>query len=384
MNNLNEFRPQHYSNITWAYATLNESHQKLFEKMADHVIQLDNLDKFKPQELSNISWAYATADEQHPMLFEKLADHIVRLESLDRYDPQALSNIVWAYATAGESHPHLFKKVADHIITLDKLDKFIPQHISNTVWAYATAEESHLQLFNKLADEAIKRQHEFKPQHIVNFLWAYASNGQVDEHLYSSLVPSVKANLDEYNAQNLANIAWAYSVANVDAPSVFNDEFLTACLKKENDLNIENLCQLHQWQLWQNELKSDVSLPPTLKKRCYEAFISRVPRQSKLQDDVVSILSSIGLQPQEEVLMKSGYRVDAVVEVNGKQVAIEVDGPSHFIDRELTGSTILKQRQVAALDGMQVVSVPYWEWNNLKKDSKKKKQQYLRLLMKNV
>ena len=130
-------------------------------------------------------------------------------------------------------------------------------------WAFATAGESHPQLFKKLADEAIKRQHEFKPQEISNFLWAFATNGQVttDNHLFSSLVPSVKANLDEYTAQDLANIAWAYSVANVDAPSVFNDEFINACLEKKDEFVLEALLQLHQWQLWQDEIKSDISLP---------------------------------------------------------------------------------------------------------------------------
>ena len=69
------------------------------------------------------------------------------------------------------------------------------------------------------------------------------------------------------------------------------------------------------------------------RRECYEAFVSEDPSPSKLQDDVVSILSSMGLQPQEEVLLKSGYRIDAVVEVNGKQKAVEVDGPSHFIGK---------------------------------------------------
>jgi len=86
------------------------------------------------------------------------------------------------------------------------------------------------------------------------------------------------------------------------------------------------------------------------------------------------------LQPQEEVLMKSGYRIDAVVEVNGKQIAVEVDGPSHFIARERSGRTILKHRQVAALDEMKVVYIPYWEWNEHKYDSKKK-EQYLKDLL---
>ena len=71
---------------------------------------------FNQQDLSNIVWAYATADESHPKLFKKVADHIVALENLGSFKPQALSNIVWSYATEKESNPKLFKKVASHIV----------------------------------------------------------------------------------------------------------------------------------------------------------------------------------------------------------------------------------------------------------------------------
>jgi hypothetical protein len=83
------------------------------------------------------------------------------------------------------------------------------------------------------------------------------------------------------------------------------------------------------------------------------------------------------MSPEEEVLTLSGYRLDAIVEVNGEKVGIEVDGPSHFINREPTGSTLLKHRQVSTLDNVQIISVPYWEWNKLGKDCVKK-QDYLR------
>jgi len=380
--NLHTFNGQDLSNMLWSYANVKVQNSQLFEQAGDSIVTMNNLNEFRPQSLSNIIWAYATLDEQHPRLFKKVADHIVRLDSVRHFNGQDCSNTVWAFATAGGSHPHLFKKVADHIIKLDNLNGFKSQALSNIVLAFATSRETHPQLFNKLAEEAIKRQREFIPQHIANFLWAYATKGQVNEHLFSSLVPSVKANRNEYTAQGLANVAWAYSVANVNVPSVFNNEFINNCLKKEDEFELEALRQLHQWQLWQIENKSGVSLPLPLKTRCYEAFISEDPTPSKLQDDVVSILSLMGLQPKEEVLLKSGYRIDAVVEVNRKQIAIEVDGPSHFIgrNRTRTGSTILKHRQVAALDEMKVVSVPYWEWNKLKEDSEKK-QQYLRGLL---
>ena len=49
----------------------------------------------------------ATLNESHPKLFEKVADHINGLGNLDKFDPQALSNKVWVYATAKESHPEV-------------------------------------------------------------------------------------------------------------------------------------------------------------------------------------------------------------------------------------------------------------------------------------
>jgi len=79
----------------------------------------------------------------------------------------------------------------------------------------------------------------------------------------------VKTNLDKCKAQGLANVAWAYSVANVDVTSVFNnDDFINACIQLEDGFIVDNLRQLHQWELWQDEMKSTVSLPSSLKKKC--------------------------------------------------------------------------------------------------------------------
>jgi hypothetical protein len=78
------------------------------------------------------------------------------------------------------------------------------------------------------------------------------------------------------------------------------------------------------------------------------------------------------MSPEEEVLTPSGYRLDALVEVNGEKVGIEVDGPSHFVNQEATGSTLLKCRQVSTLDGICIVSVPFWEWDEFGTDHAKK------------
>ena len=58
----------------------------------------------------------------------------------------------------------------------------------------------------------------------------------------------------------------------------------------------------------------------------------------------------------------------------GREVAVEVDGPSHFVGRSPTGATALKRRQLRAA-GWALLPVPYWEWNAL--GSKAAKEAYL-------
>lgn len=215
--------------------------------------------------------------------FQETRRSIVGLDDFSGCKPQEISNIIWAYATVGESHSRLFKKLADQVVELDSLSGFKPQNIANITWAYATAGESHPLLFRKLADVAIARCNEFNSQEIANILWAYATNGQTDLHLYSSFAPTVKSITGKCNIQEVANIGWAYAVANADAPSLFNYDFVSLCLEKENDFSLENLCQLHQWQLWQEELKSNIELPQSLREKCQKAFKSTLPTPSHFQ-----------------------------------------------------------------------------------------------------
>ena len=83
--------------------------------------------------------------------------------------------------------------------------------------------------------------------------------------------------------------------------------------------------------------------------------------------------------------MKEGYSIDVVVLWGGEWVAVEVDGPSHFLSgdwvRLANGATMLKRRQLCAL-GWQLIVVPYWEWHEVK-GSKANRHEY-RLWQKKV
>jgi hypothetical protein len=79
----------------------------------------------------------------------------------------------------------------------------------------------------------------------------------------------------------------------------------------------------------------------------------------------------------EQVTADGALSIDiAATTAAGVRVAIEADGPWHFIQPSNTpeGGTLFRNRALAAR-GYAVLSIPYWEWNALRgADSK---QQYL-------
>jgi hypothetical protein len=382
---LDQFDAQGISNLAYAYALIGyvpkyDDGSDLFDHVAMQSIKMRT--EFAPQGISNMVWAFATVKKRHDSLFKTLGNEVVAHEHLREFRPQHLSNIVWAYASAGVSHPQLFEKMANHIISPEVLKQLDPQALSNTVWAYATAQVSHPKMFQQVTRAAIQRKEDFISQEVANLLWSYATMGIFDKQLFSSFVPIAAQLIDSCNNQGVANIAWAYAVADVDAPTLFNDNFIDKCLERRDGFSLEELRQLHQWHLWQTKEKSCTGLQEALQDKRYKAFISQSLCPSKLQDDVAEQLSSIGLDPKEEMLLDSGYSIDAIVQVNGKTIGVEVDGPSHFIGKGKSplGNTILKRRQVPSIDGIELVSVPYWEWGKLGKDQAKK-QEYLRKLL---
>jgi hypothetical protein len=81
----------------------------------------------------------------------------------------------------------------------------------------------------------MQRKEEFNnSQKVANLLWANATMGIVDKQLFSSFVPTAAKLIDSYTNQGLANNAWAYAVADVDAPTLFNNHFINKCVQKKD------------------------------------------------------------------------------------------------------------------------------------------------------
>ena len=129
----------------------------------------------------------------------------------------------------------------------------------------------------------------------------------------------------------------------------------------------------------------------TLKRKlgssCQAAFIGLSVHPSASQLQVSDTLRGMGLSVEDEFrCAKSGYSIDMRVHdmrVNAKSStgvaagwAVEFDGPSHFLSCRLpVGGTLMKRRHLELL-GYIVVSLPFWEWDQLTGSDERK--EYLR------
>jgi len=314
-----------------------------------------------PKMLVGIAWSYANEGFRDPKLFNYISKEC--LGYCASFDSQEVASLAWSFVSLGCRDRLLLQALAEK--SDNRWPEFSAQPLANMVWAYATAEEDRPSLFEGIADAAIAIKDDFTSQGVSNLLWAFAAAGYPEQRLFQSLATPASLVLHEAGHQSLANIAWAYSVANVEDSFLFNEQFINVCVEKEHDFDYQGLRQLHQWNLWRKELKSDIVLPHELGTRCYNEFTKQTLVTSDLQKQVTSVLHSVGLNPDEEVQTRSGYVLDATFTHNGKVIGLEVDGPYHFVGRKKKGNTILKERQIANVDLIPIISVPYWEWIDL-------------------
>ena len=402
----------------------NDFHRaKGLAELTDHAMRMADAGRLDSWNLSNVSHGAARTGKRVPKLFDTLAT--AAIARIDDFEAQGLSNTAWAFATAGHDAPDLFDAIAEAVP--NKLDSFIPQHYSNVVWAFASNGHAAPAMFDAVAASAAARADEFNPQILGNTSWAYATIGHTAPHLFDAIEAAAVSTIDRFNTQELSNIAWAFAVNDHLAPALFSEEcFVRHCgsvswasapggAGKER----EALFQLHQWQLWQREHGLDLALPLDLAELAHETFALAVRRPSHFQRQVKGTLEQLlfthtmdespprwstprtaaacapprvpppvaSRRLREEVVTDEGYSLDLVLEwpPGGETIAVEVDGPSHFLSNSLspTGATRLKRRQLERLGGWRLVSVPYWAWRTAAFESRHAdkavgRQEYLR------
>lgn len=369
---LSEYMSLDLFNMLIFYVRAGYKSDHWMEAMANEIIHRSP-STFPPKMAVSIAHSYASVGCRNPALL----NYLLRIcqNRLEELEPKEAASLAWSFASLEFFDRKFFGALADSCE--GRWHEFDAASLATMAWAYATAREDRPELFEGIMDASIVRVDDFSAQGVSMLLWACSTAGYSNQRLFHSFEEAAEMVLHECDSQSLANIAWAYTVAGFDSGTLFGPKFIAIVAESFDAFNHQGLCQLHQWSIWRKNIGSDAALPPHIEKRCYDEFRTHRIHRSKLQIEIISELASMGIRFDEESCTKSGFSLDVLVDVNGTKIALEVDGPHHFVGRKLTGNSMLKHRQIAAVDGISVVSLPYWELNSLKTSDEK--QKYLRL-----
>lgn len=260
---------------------------------------------------------------------------------------------------------------------MPRLSEFTEQGLANLAWAFATASHDAPALLDALAAQAAPRLSKFTPQGLSMTSWAFATSSHPAPALFDALAAEALPRLDSFPPQPLATLAWAFALLGREPRTpLFGKPFARRCDQLTSAFGRAELSQLHMWLLWHaGECGRSAGLPgDKLLRLAREAFVSVPAQPSRLQRQVGQGLEALGLQPREEVVLPEGLSIDLQVEWRSVTVAVEVDGPSHFVahgaeadarkHQTPTSATLLKRRQLRSF-GLNLLSVPYWEWDAL-------------------
>jgi len=331
-----QFDVRGIATITHSLGKLKISDERFFNeivKLSKRIAKEGNT-----QELSNIVWACATVGRKSAELLEAVVGEYERIAKTGKV--QELSNITWAFAKLECNADALFGAVAAQYGRIAKTGKV--QEMSNICWAFATIGHEAKDLFKAVAAQHGRFVRDGTAQGVANTLWSFAIAGHLDEGrgLVEKLWNRACDGRLQFNNDEVRQLALFYAAAQIEEPN----------LKLERPPE-SLLCQIEA-----AAAKSNVTV-------------------SKDQEYVSSTLTELNIDHKMEVSpfesnsitfdTSAMLNIDIVISNENKKVAIEFNGPSHYLqckgpDVE-SGTTKFKRRLLEKLN-FTVVSIHWDDW----------------------
>ena len=421
-----EGTPQAVANTAWACATLSFEAPQLFAEMESRSKWL--VKEGNTQDAANTAWACATLGFEAPNMFAEIECQSKWL--VEEGVPQAVANTAWACATLGFEAPLLFAEIERRCKWL--VEKGKPQEVANTAWACATLGMEAPRMFAEIECRSKWLVEEGNPQNVANTAWAFATLGLEAPNLFAEIDSQSKWLVKEGTPQDIANTAWACATLGFEASELFIelDRHADRLIENAKPQDISNTCYAIAvlgknknfdsllGKLWRRAIElfaSDVDfidedlrqlsqtlffaeadgiklpqIPERMAKRMDLASNSTeehiVSRSSK---QVTELLNEIGFHHAGEVSPDSsisGNMLAIDFACPERMIAIEFDGPSHFLKAvgsgRLTctknGATKAKRRFLEQL-GWTVINIDYRDYIQAQRDSNV--QQWLRKIL---
>jgi very-short-patch-repair endonuclease len=358
-------KPQEISNLAWAFATLNAPAPNLFS-LVDRDASSSLVATGKPQEIANTAWAFATLNIPAPTLMAHIdasaTSFVANAKAVD------VSNVTWACATLDNPVPSLFKAVDVNSPLLFKHSS--EQAISNTAWACAHFRYDATLFFSTVDSRSESLVCEGTSQAISNVMSAFAELNMPQESFLVHLERNSAKFLSRAKAQEVVNVCWALVTLDLAEQ---HGALLRKCWARaieiwdaDRGLNLMDLRQLIHVELHAKVSDFDllVPVPPALREKMRKAANKDPkPISTNFNREISKALTELGFQHGREIpvfekqIGKKMLRVD--IACSKTQVAVECDGPHHFLSsgRE-TGRTAAKRR-LLELMGWRVVNISY-------------------------
>jgi hypothetical protein len=332
---------------------------------------------------------------------QKLVHHLIKV--LPRAKPQEVANTLGAVARM--RHTLTAAQIERFLAySQQQLHRYKPQEVAETLWACGRMHCAPLQLLS-----ALEQQPQLLtgllaaagPQSLASMAWACGQLGYTGKLLpWALLQQAVQLRQDSrthsLNMQGVCNLCWCAAVLDLQqyVPQVL--QLVPACSELWDttvEAHWQQLYQVHLWLL-DHQLPtpgqglSQVLSPQQLQqcKLSWEQQLqtdTAAAQASDLQRSVFAALRALPGETWQQPPVLEQRTTDGALSIDiaattrsGARLAIEVDGPTHFVQpgRTFDGPTLFRNRALAAR-GSALVSVLYWEWNRL--CGAAAKQQYL-------
>ena len=328
---------------------------------------------FKPQEVATVAWAAGTLCVGDAAAWRSLAAaaEASLAASGDAYTPQGVSMVTWALGRARYRHVGALDAAGAHAAA--RVASYSPQALANLTWALAVLRHPPPP---GLLHDAVGV--------IVDGCWGVESVGGGGKACPPLSSFDVRA-----TTQAVGNFCWAAAaLGGLDAPSLtalvmpLAPHLATPTAPRE---------ALHQvWQAARlvetadsgsgdTSCSSLPALPPPLAAAASAARRAAArPAAAAATGLANAVFRAFAASPRthtadaEATIAAGHHRVDAALVTHaGARVAVEADGPPHYLTshpRFADGATAVRDALLRR-DGWAVVAVPYWEWDEMGGDA---------------
>jgi len=371
--------------------SLNKSDPRFvsFLNVLAQIMKQKGLPWMQVRETSNIVHAIAKMqlnNQSTEQILDWISQPEVAAPFVKEGNPQDISNTALACATLGHDAPKLFAEIEQQSSWLVK--KGNPQDISNTAWAFATLGYDAPKLFAEIEQQSSWLVNEGNPQAVANTAWAFATLGHDAPNLFAEIEQSMDKIIQGSNTQNIANMCYSITVlgmAKVHETLLQQLWNRAICLfDKGNHFDDKDLVQLAQTQMY---AQADSVLLPSPPEKMLERINQAlecldVNRLSRLSMEISQLLQEIGFKHDVEVAPSASVAVDMLAidfACTEQMIAIELDGPSHFLKALGTGvvttfengSTKAKRQYLQQL-GWTVINIDYRAYTKAKQNANEK------------